>query len=162
MDSRSIRQPAGDLCREQLVAAHNPRSALQAIVQRPLQHLQHAGKKYRGLWAEMDRLRARRAEGRGWPAWCLLPTEVTYEAALALGRHITFFEMAALSALFTWRITQGVYCFDQTIFDELWSTSITGNIPSEALEGLPEWGCYITSSFPTSAASVILMSTAFS
>jgi hypothetical protein len=45
--------------------------------------------------------------------------------------------------LFTWRATQGVYCFDDTIFGELCSTSVTGRIPAEALEGLPEWCCYI-------------------
>jgi hypothetical protein len=122
---------------------HDPWSPLDAVVERPVHHLQQANKMYRGLWAEMDRLRARRALVGGWPAWCLLPAAAAYEAELALGRDITAFETNVLSALFTWRTTQGVYCFDHTIFDELWSTPIAGDIPSGALETLPEWCCYI-------------------
>jgi hypothetical protein len=137
-----VQQPAGDPRRDQIVSVHN-RSALQAIVERPLHHLQQAGKKYPGLWAEMDRLRARRAELGGWPSWCPLPAMTAYKDAHALGRYLNLFEISSLTALFAWRTTQGVYIFDETIFDELCSTPITGNIPAEALEGLPEWCVYI-------------------
>lgn len=91
----------------------------------------------------MDDLRARRAEVGGWPGWCFLPAAAAHEATLALGWRLNAIEEATLSALFAWRATQGIYWFDETIFDELWSTPVTGDIPVEALEGLPEWCCYL-------------------
>lgn len=48
--------------------------------------------------------------------------------------------MAALAA---WRVTQGVYRFDQDIYKDVVETPITGNIPHEILYQLPEWCVYI-------------------
>jgi hypothetical protein len=39
-------------------------------------------------------------------------------------------------------VTQGIYRFDPTTFDALWSTPVTGDIPTEVLYHLPEWCVY--------------------
>ncbi len=50
---------------------------------------------------------------------------------------------AVLAALGAWRTTQGIYRCDPTIFDALWDTPVTGELPAEVLLRLPEWCCYI-------------------
>jgi hypothetical protein len=124
------------------------------IVERILGYLQRAGKQFPGIWRAMDRLRARRANLGNWPSWCFLPTPGANEAALPTGQDITGFQAAVLSALFAWRATQGIYRFDQTILDELWLTPISGNIPVQALERLPEWCCYIAFPHPRRIGNV--------
>ena len=48
-----------------------------------------------------------------------------------------------LGALAAWRVTQGIYRFDPTLFDALWNTSVSGDIPAEVLFHLPDWCVYI-------------------
>lgn len=36
-----------------------------------------------------------------------------------------------------------MYRYDKTLFDELWSTPIVGDLPAELLRRLPEWCVYI-------------------
>src|SRR5262249_31771482 len=48
-----------------------------------------------------------------------------------------------LSALFAWRATQGIYHFDPTLAAELQATPLTGSIPVEVLQNLPEWCTYL-------------------
>jgi hypothetical protein len=52
-------------------------------------------------------------------------------------------QAALLFTLGAWRVTQGIYRFDLTVADELWTTSVTGDLPAEVLLKLPEWCCYI-------------------
>jgi hypothetical protein len=42
-----------------------------------------------------------------------------------------------------WRVTQGIYRFDPTLYAALIATPVTGEIPSEVLLHLPEWCIYI-------------------
>ena len=48
-----------------------------------------------------------------------------------------------VSALATWRFTQGIYRFDPDVFQALWETPLTGKIPTEVLTRLPEPAVYI-------------------
>lgn len=52
-------------------------------------------------------------------------------------------DVATVGALAAWRVTKGIYSFDSTVLDALWHTPVTGDIPVEVLERLPEWCCYI-------------------
>ena len=52
-------------------------------------------------------------------------------------------ESEAVAALAAWRMTQGVYCFDETLFCELFKTSLEGEIPVEVFRRLPEWCLYV-------------------
>ncbi|WP_298441414.1 hypothetical protein [uncultured Ferrimonas sp.] len=47
------------------------------------------------------------------------------------------------TALAAWRYTQGVYDFAPTLVQELIETPITGDIPTQVIERLPEWCVYI-------------------
>lgn len=53
------------------------------------------------------------------------------------------FATATLSTFSSWSITQGVYGFDETIYDELCKTEFKGEIPVDVLYRIPEWGVYI-------------------
>lgn len=48
-----------------------------------------------------------------------------------------------VSVLASWGLTQGIYRFDKTIYDDLFNTPIIGSIPSKLLMQLPEWCIYI-------------------
>jgi hypothetical protein len=42
-----------------------------------------------------------------------------------------------------WRVTQGIYRFDETLYAELIHTKNTGELPTDVLVRLPEWCVYI-------------------
>ena len=48
-----------------------------------------------------------------------------------------------VGALAAWRATQGIYRFDQTVFEAVWDTPLTGGLPTALLCRLPEWCCYV-------------------
>ena len=48
-----------------------------------------------------------------------------------------------VGTLAAWRATQGIYRFDPTIFDAVWDTSLTAELPTALLYRLPEWCCYV-------------------
>ena len=48
-----------------------------------------------------------------------------------------------VGALAAWRATQGIERFDPTIFEAVWDTPLTGELPTELLYRLPEWCCYV-------------------
>ena len=113
----------------------------------PIQHLIALGKECVGIWSDADNLRA----GKGndlpnWPEWCWLP--MAGAAALA-GKYFTpeapefAGQFARIAALVTWRLTQGIYVFDKTLFDSLVQTPLTGKLPTEVFYRLPEWCIYI-------------------
>lgn len=52
-------------------------------------------------------------------------------------------EATKLAALATWRLTQGVYRFDPTLYEAVEATALDGDIPQDVLFHLPEWCVYI-------------------
>lgn len=52
-------------------------------------------------------------------------------------------DAARLASLATWRITQGMYRFDPTIYTSLVTTSLNAKLPAEVLYYLPERGIYV-------------------
>ncbi|WP_148676247.1 AcrVA2 family anti-CRISPR protein [Klebsiella pneumoniae] len=106
-------------------------------------HLAAAGKIYPEIWRKIDALRA----GGAWPEWCFIP--IADVARLIRpdwnGRtdiHNLAADAARLSALASWRVTQGIYQFDPDLYESLITTAID-DLPSEVLTLLPEWGIYI-------------------
>ena len=114
---------------------------------RPRQILDRFSRLYPNAWKQVDEFRARRKELGDWPDWCFLPLAGTY-AIVSKGERLQSEGQAhyigILGALAAWRVTQGVYRFDPTTFDALWSTPVTGDIPAEVLFHLPEWCAYIS------------------
>ncbi|MCK4165546.1 hypothetical protein HFK89_24705 [Ralstonia pseudosolanacearum] len=48
-----------------------------------------------------------------------------------------------LTCLAAWRVTQGIYRFDSTLYDALRGTPIEGELPVDLLHRLPEWCVYL-------------------
>lgn len=110
-------------------------------VRRPLANVAALAKRFPAGWREIDHAREERKNS--WPSGCFLPLNCAYEILRDKYGPPEHIDVAAFGALGTWRITQGIYRFDQTLLDELWRTPITGAIPSDLLERLPEWCCYV-------------------
>ena len=97
------------------------------------------------IWKEVDRMRSWRGKDLpSWPNWCFLPLAGAHILITAAqGDDTPISEIWGFEAVAAWRATQGVYRFDQTIFEALWETPISGEIPGEVLYHLPEWNCYV-------------------
>lgn len=121
---------------------------------RPRDHLTQAAKLYPNAWADADRYRAGRGhEYPDWPDWCYLPitataTIVADDAGVLVTDLPRAFparlaDAARLAALCAWRMTQGIYRFDETLGADVVSTPVAGDIPHEILYRLPEWCVYV-------------------
>jgi hypothetical protein len=116
---------------------------------RPINHLAAANKLYPNAWKMVEQFRL----GRGrdlpkWPGWCFMPmagwyTIVCEDAGTPIVPSNQVPDIGRMAAIGTWRYSKGVYRFDPDVFASLWSTSITGNLPSEVLLRLPQWCIYI-------------------
>ena len=113
-------------------------------IPRPVQYLQAVNRRMKSAkpWRIYDETRARRDALGGWPEWCYCPVSIVFDQMTRLDTQLTHapFNMGALAA---WRLTQGVYRFDDTIFDELWHTPLNGDLPIDLLFRMPEWCMYI-------------------
>jgi len=105
------------------------------------------GRLYPGIWKMADEQRSqRRRHDPAWPEWCFLPFSKLCDI-LAPEDYLARDQMSnvgSLGGLMAWRVTQGVYRFDPTVFDELWNMPLEGGIPYEVLYHLPEWCVYVS------------------
>jgi len=93
----------------------------------------------------------RRGKGkdlRDWPDWCYMPIAAGYSIATSIGPpgEVLFDPLinpASITALATWRVSQGVYRFDADLFGALIDQPFEGNLPCDVLKRLPEWCVYI-------------------
>ena len=118
-------------------------------IPRPVQHLHAAGQMYPGAWKQSDDFRA----GRGvdlpdWPDWCYLPLAASYaivsaDAGVDRLSPELISDVARLNALSTWRLGQGIYRFDPSLYSALINTPVSGDLPCDVLYHLPEWCIYI-------------------
>lgn len=115
---------------------------------RPREHLVAIGKRYPSAWKDADELRAVQSPALQWPKWCFLPLSrwhaIARAGTTANRDSITLFsDSSELGAIGAWRVTQGIYRFDSTLFDEVAKTSLEGDLPCEVLYYLPEWCIYV-------------------
>lgn len=105
-----------------------------------------------GFWDAVDQLRAQQGQTiPRWPRWCYLPLPragaLVAEAQARAGMRPTtasiLRESSELATLAAWRMTQGVYRYDPTLYAALTDTSLSGDLPAEILRRLPEWCVYI-------------------
>ncbi|HEX6939337.1 MAG TPA: hypothetical protein VF158_07985 [Longimicrobiales bacterium] len=126
------------------------------LADRPLHWLIEYGRRHPGAWRRFEEMRADRSRGLPtWPAWCFAPlaagmaiasrgTASERFASWPLAERVRVGrEAAILTALAAWRMTKGVYVFDPDLLQALWLTPVTGSIPSDLLERLPEWCVYV-------------------
>jgi len=127
-------------------------SSSNEITCRPRDALVAKSREYPGLWRSMDGARAMRGKGQGeWPDCCFLPLSATVELvkrsypAVIYGQNESdmCLEMVRINAFAAWRVSQGVYRFDSTVYEAVRDTPFEGDIPTSALCHLPEWCVYI-------------------
>ncbi len=103
--------------------------------------------KYPKVWKLLDKFRAQRdlSEEDNWKNWCFCPLEVIYSiiSHIAVNSINVSLDVGILGGLAGWRATQGIYRFDKTVFEAVWQTKLSGNLPIEILYHLPEWCLYV-------------------
>lgn len=101
------------------------------------------GEKFADLWKKVE---AARSERKGWPEWCYFPA---YRCLRLLETYSPAVDQAMLndvgvvSALAAWRMTKGIYRFDQTVFEDVSKTEVKGKLPIDVFFHLPEWCVYV-------------------
>lgn len=107
------------------------------------------------FWRDIEDLREKMSRSEKWPDWCYLPSRFLYSHGfLPPARRLVrpkdrdeedFIraKFAAMLYLASWRSSQLIYRFDQTLIEELEKTQIKGNLPSELLLRLPAWRVFI-------------------
>lgn len=119
----------------------------------PIQHLKRMTESYPGMssWVSTCLQNKGKAGEPDWPNWCFMPmaawsaliqvkylTSDPYELELAVSLG-----MAQLSAIGTWRYSQGIYRYDADLLKALVNSDLTGELPSKVFRRLPEWCVYI-------------------
>lgn len=120
------------------------------VTMRPKEHLIHATRGYPEAWRLAEQLRAWRGHSDkfvpDWPEWCYLPMNAAYHIVRDGGGELPLAQASAIGivgALAAWRVTQGVYRFDETIRAALAETPLAGDLPVEVFYRLPEWCVYV-------------------
>jgi len=116
---------------------------------KPKQLLRELSRKAPRVWDHIKSFR--KAKGKDlpdWPDWCYVPLAAGYSIASDIGpaEKILFdpiLNPASITALATWRVSQGVYRFDADLFNILIDQPFEGNLPCDVLKRLPEWCVYI-------------------
>lgn len=112
---------------------------------RPIQHLREIAAAYPGLWDQAAAFRRQRKQLGDWPEYCYLPMAGSFAIVsgggqIERGRAI---DVGRVAALVAWRATKGIYRFDSELLDRLLETPVTGHVPDDLLERLPEWCVYV-------------------
>lgn len=77
-----------------------------------------------------------------WPAICMQVMGITTDEYFAR-RDVLVNRAVRMKFLSTWAKTQGIYRFDNTVYQELLEAPFSGDIPAAVLRQLPEWAIYI-------------------
>lgn len=114
--------------------------------------LQKYSRAFPDAWRQIARMRNDRGKALPWwPDWCFAPIAASIaiitNGAPVFG-HSEFAMMqqyppAAMAALAAWRITKGIYRFDETLFGEIVEMPLDGDLPAEIFYSLPEWCIYV-------------------
>lgn len=120
----------------------------------PRQRLDEWGRILPSIWraAEAERA-AYMQDSQDWPSIVYLPLLRAGLAAMT-AIHATGAEpprspgelspaAVTTQGLAAWRMPQGIYRYDRTLYDALLATPVTGDIPADLLLRLPEWCVYI-------------------
>ncbi len=117
--------------------------------------LDAAGHAFPGVWDAFARVRqVAGVRLPAIPATAFVPLGISYPLLDSL-RSKGYDESVPviLTMLGAWRMTQGIYRFDPVILDALLATPITGRLPTELLDRLPEWCVYLETPFLTAHGS---------
>lgn len=116
---------------------------------RQLRHLSLLASTFPNVWRNAEKYRRLRgaADLPDWPAECYLPINasslIAYEVMLQGITKEKVERIIWLPPLCAWSIGKGIYRFDPTVFESVWETPLEGELPTELLNYMPEWGVYI-------------------
>jgi hypothetical protein len=100
----------------------------------------------------MDEVRANASKDSPWPQHVFLPVHwagkvlAAHYSAQGIRVPPTFdlvFPASVLAMFGAWRVTQGIYRYDPTLYDAIIATSLKGDIPIQVLQHMPEWCVYV-------------------
>lgn len=114
---------------------------MQANVARPHSAramLEIMGRQLPNVWTTHEMLRSTGRLRAQWPDWCYAPLAVA--EPLCGGRPDLAFKITALAS---WRLTQGIYRVDQTLLNALLDTPLDDDVPIDVLMRMPEWCIYL-------------------
>lgn len=113
----------------------------------PLEHLRALERDYgRGVWRDYERtIELGRSGGLRWPGHILAPMGAAHGLAMdATGDPSrAASDCARIAALTAWRVTKGIYRYDDELRASLESTSLDRELPGDVLLRMPEWCIYI-------------------
>ena len=110
-----------------------------------------AGEFYRWMFDAVIKVRAGKVD---WPDYIFVPMSKLLEickylkdediAGVMMTDRRVFSDISSAGLTFSiWRMTQGIYQFDETLYSELIRTENSGTLPADVLIRLPEWCVYI-------------------
>lgn len=106
------------------------------------------GNEYPKIWQIIDDMRSQKGKSLPkWADWCFLPMAGAYAMAnQGKDSQINIkkiSDVARISALAAWRVSQEIYRFHPETFKRISETPLKGDLPSELIYRLPEWCVYI-------------------
>lgn len=118
----------------------------------PILLLRQYSQAFPRAWRQIADMRSQRGKTLPWwPDWCFIPIAgaiaIITDGAPGLGpaeyEKLATYPPAVMATLAAWRVTKGVYRFDDTLRQELTVMPLEGNLPAEIFYTLPEWCIYI-------------------
>lgn len=118
------------------------------------EHLERLRQRMPDIWSRVEQMRRRNIDdigGPNWPAFCYLPlehaamivAELMHEEGVEPTPALVGREASLVAGLSAWRMTQGIYRYDPSLYATLIDTPMGDNLPAGMLQHLPEWCVYI-------------------
>ncbi len=109
------------------------------VANRPIEALRTVERLYPRIWDNAALCRAAKEDGETtWPDYVWLPM-AGWNAAISQDAY----RLALVAAVGTWRLSKGIYCFDDDLTQELRRTPMSEKAPTAAFYNLPEYCVYI-------------------
>jgi len=116
---------------------------------RPKKILRDIGRQWPDAWKQIRMIRAEKGKSiPDWPDWCYVPIAAGYAVVTQGGSPNEMLcdhklSPAVVTAAASWRVSKGIYRYDQDLYYSLLNQPLDGNLPCEVLKRLPEYCVYI-------------------
>jgi len=102
---------------------------------------------YPNIWQKVDSARSlKELNCSAWSDWCFLPIAIADKiltTEYGQSPQSAAADAGVIACLAAWRISQGIYRFDDDLFSEITNTPFSGEIPTDVLYRLPELCVYV-------------------
>lgn len=110
-------------------------------------HLNLLSRDFPGIWKALSDAHTLRSPSI--PEWCYLPMDNEYEVIsnylddFKLDKETRTHSEFMLMTYNKWRLTQGIYRFDPTLYEAVINTPVTGVMPEDVFHRIPEWCVFV-------------------